>query len=46
MEIQKILSNFLKNLQSQSFLGYKEQLIGLDHKGGRKFTFLKYNGNF
>jgi hypothetical protein len=31
---------------SKGILGYKEQLIGLDHKSGRKFTFLKYNGNF
>jgi|GEM_PF-4836275 hypothetical protein len=31
---------------SIGILGYKEQLIGLDHKIGRKFTFLKYNGNF
>jgi hypothetical protein len=31
---------------SKGILGYKEQLICLDHKSGRKFTFLKYNGNF
>jgi hypothetical protein len=31
---------------SKGILRYKEQLIGLDHEGGRKFTFLKYNGNF
>jgi hypothetical protein len=31
---------------SKGILGYKEQLTGLDHKSGRKFTFLKYNENF